>query len=508
MHSNMTTTAYLLTLDGHDPTGGSGQTADLATWAALGWRGASIITALTAQNSYGVQSVQATDVTVLRNSLRALLADGEPAAVKIGMIGHAAAAEEVAQFIEARQCPVVWDPRLTSADGCELWIRAHGGGLAMRLARRADLITANRAEVSALLDLPVWETGPAPATWINAIRSRWLETGGPHRAVVVKAGHTWGVHSTDWVVTHSTVLPLVGRRLPRSAHGSGNVHASVCAARLAEGWSALDAAAEAQLRAHAGIDQAIAIGPGRPMTRTDARADSGDLPWLPLPGQSEEPPPDFARLSGQIGFYPVVPDADWVLRLLEWGVCTLQLRIKEIEGAALRMQIRQAVQAAREVPGTQLFINDHWREAIEAGAYGVHLGQDDVHTADLPALHTAGLRLGLSTHTPGEIARAHALRPSYIALGAVFPTTLKAMPTRPLGLERLAQWRQWLSPRYPVVAIGGITLAQMPAVRATGVSGAAVVSAVTQAANPRLAVREALHIWPACADEAMAQAMV
>ena len=504
----MTTTAYLLTIDAHDPTGGSGQAADLATWAALGWRGSSITTALTAQNSYGVQGVQAADVALLRNSLRTLLADGEPAAVKIGMISHAAVAEEVAQFVEARQCPVVWDPQLASADGSEPWAQAHGGGLAIRLAQRADLITANRAEASALLDLPAWEMGPPPATWVNAIRSRWLEAGAPHRAVVVKGGNAWGAHSTDWYITSSTVLPLVSRRLPRSAHGSGSVHASVCAARLAEGWSVLDAAAEAQLRAHAGIDQAIAAGPGRPNTRTDARADSDDLPWLPLPGQSEEAPPDFARLSGQIGFYPVVPDADWVLRLLEWGVCTIQLRIKEIEGAELRMQIREAVQAAREVPGTQLFINDHWREAIEVGAYGVHLGQDDVHTADLPAIHTAGLRLGLSTHTPAEIARAHALRPSYIALGPVFPTTLKAMPYRPLGLERLTQWRQWLSPRYPVVAIGGISLEQMSAVRATGVSGAAVVSAVTQAVNPRLAVREALHIWPACADEAVAQAMV
>jgi Hydroxymethylpyrimidine/phosphomethylpyrimidine kinase len=113
----MTTTAYLLTIDAHDPTGGSGQTADLATWAALGWRGSSITTALTAQNSYGVQGVQAADVALLRNSLRTLLADGEPAAVKIGMISHAAVAEEVAQFVEARQCPVVWDPQLASADG-------------------------------------------------------------------------------------------------------------------------------------------------------------------------------------------------------------------------------------------------------------------------------------------------------------------------------------------------------------------------------------------------------
>ncbi len=503
-----TAVPYLLSIAGHDPTGGAGLTADLSVWRTLGWRGASVTTALTAQNSYGVQRVLATDPAMLRSSLATLLADGEPAAIKIGMLGSAVLAEEVAQFIEARQCPVVWDPVLAASDGTPLWAQAHGGGLAMRLAHRADLITPNRLEAAALLDLPTWELGQPPASWVSAIRNRWLEAGAPNRAVVIKGGHAWGAHSTDWIITRSTVLPLVSRRLPRSAHGSGCVHASVCAARLAEGWNVLDAAAEAQLRVHAGIDQALGIGPGRPNTRTDAQPDSDDLPWMPLPGQGEEAPPEFARLSGQIGFYPVVPDVDWVLRLLEWGVCTIQLRIKNIEGAVLRMQIREAVQAAREVPGTQLFINDHWREALEAGAYGVHLGQDDVHTADLAALQAAGLRLGLSTHTPAEMVRAHALRPSYVALGPVFPTTLKAMPYRPLGLERLAMWRQWLTPRYPVVAIGGISLEHMPGVRATGVSGAAVVSAVTQAENPRVAVRDALHIWPACADEMVAQAMV
>lgn len=504
----MTTTPYLLTIAGHDPTGGAGLVADLAVWDALGWRGASVATALTAQSSYGVQAVQAVDVELLRSSLHTLLADGEPAAVKIGMLGNAAVAEEVAQFIEARACPVVWDPVLAASDGTPLWSRTQGGGLAMRLARRADLITPNRVEAGALLDLPAWDAGEPPAAWVSSIRGRWLDEGAQHRAVLVKGGHAWGEYSTDWLFTRSAVLPLVSRRLPRSAHGSGCVHASVCAARLAEGWSVLDAATEAQLRVHAGIDQAVTIGPGRPNTRAAARPDSGDLPWQPLPAQPAEPPPDFSRLNGPIGFYPVVPDADWVLRLLEWGVCTVQLRVKDVQGAALREQIRTAVQAAREVPGTQLFINDHWREALDVGAYGVHLGQDDVHTADLPAINAAGLRLGLSTHTPGEIARAHALRPSYIALGPVYPTTLKVMPYRPLGLERLAMWRDWLSPRYPVVAIGGIGVAQMAGVRAAGASGAAVVSAVTQAPNPRLAVREAMQIWPACADEAVAAAMV
>lgn len=498
---------YLLTIAAHDPTGGAGVVADLACWDALGWRGASALTATVVRNSYGTQSLQPLPHGALRRTLEALLVDGEPAAIKIGLLGSATVAEEVAAFVEARQCPVVWDPVLIDAADSP-WARAQGGGLAMRLARRADLITPNRAEAAALLDLPAWDMGPPPQEWVAAIRSRWLAEGGPQRAVVVLGGMAWGGLSTDWLISRHGVQPMVNRRLARTAHGAGSVYSSVCAARLAEGWSALDAAVEGQLRAHAGIDQAIKIGPGQPNVRANARPDSHNLPWQPLPGQSEDHAPDFPRLIGSLGFYPVVPDADWVLQLLDWGVCTIQLRIKDADAPSLRAQIRTAVEAARQVPGAQLFINDHWREAIDAGAFGVHLGQDDVHTADLAAIGAAGLRLGVSTHTPAEIARAHALRPSYIALGPVFPTTLKAMPYQPLGLERLAQWRSWLSPRYPAVAIGGIRIDQLAAVRATGVSGVAVVSAVTQAPNPRLAVREALQIFPACAEEAITQAVV
>lgn len=504
----MSSTPYLLSISGHDPTGGAGALCDLATWDSIGWRGASAITATAVRNSYGVRAVQALSPEFLRRTLDTLLADGEPAAIKVGLLASAAMAEEVAAFLEERRCPVVWDPVLVEAGDAPSWVRAHGGGLAMRLARRADLITPNRGETATLLDLPVWETGEPPQEWVAAIRGRWLGDGAPHRAVLVRGGQSWGEFSTDWVISRNGTQPIVNRRLPRTAHGAGSVHSSVCAAKLAEGWSVLDAAVESQLLAHAGIDQAVKIGPGEPNARPGARPDVHSMPWQPLPGQPEAHGPDFARLVAGPGFYPVVPDADWVQELLGWGVTSIQLRIKDVENTELRRQIRAAVEAARQVPGAQLFINDHWREALDAGAYGVHLGQDDLHTADLAAINGAGLRLGVSTHTPAEIARAHALRPSYIALGPVFPTTLKAMPYRPLGLARLARWRSWLSPRYPVVAIGGISLDQLGAVRAAGVSGVAVVSAVTQAANPRLAVREALQIWPPYAEEAMAQAMV
>lgn len=203
----------------------------------------------------------------------------------------------------------------------------------------------------------------------------------------------------------------------------------------------------------------------------------------------------FAPLTGPIGFYPVVPDAAWIERLLDWGVRTVQLRIKAAghTPAEIEWEVRAAVQAGRKVPGAQVFINDHWQLALAAGAYGVHLGQEDLDTADLNALRSAGLRLGLSTHTPAELARAKAAQPSYLAIGPIYPTTLKLMPYQPVGLERLKAWAAQAAP-YPVVAIGGISLERLPGVMACGVHGVAVVSAVTLAANPQQAALSGMQL--------------
>lgn len=203
----------------------------------------------------------------------------------------------------------------------------------------------------------------------------------------------------------------------------------------------------------------------------------------------------FTPLSGPIGFYPVVPTAAWVARLLGWGVRTVQLRCKAADHTALEIEreVDAAVEAGRRVPGAQVFINDHWQFALAAKAYGVHLGQEDLDIADIAALCSAGIRLGLSTHTLAELARAHAVQPSYLAIGPIYPTTLKVMPYQPVGLERLKLWAPQAAP-YPVVAIGGISLERLPGVLACGVDGVAVVSAVTLAVDPEQAALTGLKL--------------
>lgn len=201
----------------------------------------------------------------------------------------------------------------------------------------------------------------------------------------------------------------------------------------------------------------------------------------------------FPPLKSPLKFYAVVPTADWVRRMVQAGADTVQLRCKTLSGEALRREIAECVAACADSK-TQLFINDHWREAVAAGAYGVHLGQEDMDTADLAAIAAAGLRLGLSTHSVDELARALSVHPSYVASGAIFPTTTKQMPTAPQGLDKLREYVKQAGGT-PVVAIGGIDLDNAAQVLQTGVSSLAVVRAVTEAENPEAVVKAFQALW-------------
>jgi thiamine-phosphate pyrophosphorylase len=243
-------------------------------------------------------------------------------------------------------------------------------------------------------------------------------------------------------------------------------------------------APDAECLAQAWQAQTARMGHFDPSHWPDTAEDFGLLP----------PASHFAPCPQALGLYAVLPDAQWVGRMARAGVPTVQLRYKSTNAGAIAAEVAAAVQA---VQGTtaRLFINDHWQAALAAGAYGIHLGQEDLDAMlpqDLAKIRAAGLRLGVSTHGYAEMLRAHALGPSYIALGAVFPTTLKRMTTAPQGIGRLAAYVQ-LMQHYPLVAIGGIGLEQFPAILATGVGSIAVVRALVNAPDPEAAVATLLQ---------------
>lgn len=182
-------------------------------------------------------------------------------------------------------------------------------------------------------------------------------------------------------------------------------------------------------------------------------------------------------------FYPIVRDTDWLARLLPVGIKLAQLRVKDQSSAVVRTEIKKAI-ALCAAHRCQLVVNDYWREAIDAGASFVHLGQGDLADADLPAIRRAKIKIGVSTHSHAELDRALAAEADYVAFGPIYATTLKAMPWSPQGLPRLAEWRSLIN--CPLVAIGGITAERAPVVLAAGADSVAVVSDLVTSQDPEL----------------------
>ena len=201
----------------------------------------------------------------------------------------------------------------------------------------------------------------------------------------------------------------------------------------------------------------------------------------------------FPELSkNSLGLYPVVDDVEWIERLLKLGINTVQLRIKNPQQADLEQQVARSIELGRE-HNAQVFINDYWQLALKHGAFGVHLGQEDIEESNLSQLSLAGIKIGLSTHGYYELLRIVQINPSYIALGHIFPTTTKQMPSKPQGLVRLSLYQQLIDTipyteeltGYPTVAIGGIDQSTAAQVWDCGVSSLAVVRAITLAEDPQ-----------------------
>ena len=191
-------------------------------------------------------------------------------------------------------------------------------------------------------------------------------------------------------------------------------------------------------------------------------------------------------------FYPIFDSADWLERMLPLGVKLVQLRVKDRPAPEIRAEIRRARDLCRAA-GAVLVVNDHWQLAIEEGCDWVHLGQEDLDSADLSAIRAAGIRLGLSTHDEAELARALALQPDYIALGPVWPTILKKMKWHQQGVDKLTEWKARIG-SIPLVAIGGLNLDRAPLAFAAGADVVSAVTDITLNPDPEGRVRDWLRV--------------
>lgn len=241
----------------------------------------------------------------------------------------------------------------------------------------------------------------------------------------------------------------------------------------------------------------IGQGPG-PVVHTGFPSSSENFPtivlsnsetapaFLPMKARSSDEKASSAVELGSI--LPIVDTVEWVEKLATTsGVEDIQLRFKDTSDYSVILERIKKAQAVCKENSVRLWINDYWRAAIEAGGcFGIHLGQEDMAScADdggLGKIRSAGLAFGISTHSYSELAAALGVRPSYISLGPVFATSSKDVKFDPQGLETVRQWRSLIPTDIPLVAIGGISDAEIAkSIRDAGADCSAVIGAVTKA---------------------------
>jgi len=473
---------------GSDSGGGAGLQADLQTINGLGAYACTVVTAVTSQNSIAVQAVEAVNI---EPQLAALAEDMPARVIKIGMLASTVQVETLAEQLRFYkqtwpQPPfVVYDPVMSASTGDNLSQEDLCESIRTRLLPYVDLLTPNKSEAEKLTDLMLSDQSSR-----EAAAKALLDSGCD--AVVITGGHFDTDQACDLYTDKQRTLSLTSPLQPTAHHhGSGCVFASAIAALVALDYPIEDALVLAKAYINRGIHEAQAVGQGAgPVAHTGWPKNLADFPAI----DSACSGADFASCDvQQLGLYPVVDSVQWIEKLLKCGVKTLQLRIKDADTKNLEQQIIRAISLGRDYQA-RVFINDHWQLAIKHQAYGVHLGQEDLEVADLDAIRNAGLRLGLSTHGYYEMLRAHAYRPSYIAMGAIYATTTKDMPSKPQGLKKLKDYVAVMGKHYPLVAIGGISTARARDVWQQGPGCIALVTAITKADHYQQAVKELMQI--------------
>jgi hydroxymethylpyrimidine kinase/phosphomethylpyrimidine kinase/thiamine-phosphate diphosphorylase len=310
---------------------------------------------------------------------------------------------------------------------------------------------------------------------------------------LVKGGHADSDWAADYFSDSEAHFYCYQQKIAKDVRGTGCVLASSIVSHLAHGQDIRDAIVLAKAYLHQGIRQAERVGVYNVFHHSMADLQLEDVPKLCYDPTLIGTQFSFPKCPHCLGIYPVVDNSDWINKLVAEGIKTIQLRIKDITAETRREEIQKAVAVCDD--SIAFFVNDYWKAAIEEKAYGVHLGQEDLHDANLLEIEQAGLRLGVSTHSYWELARALAINPSYIALGPVFETTSKQMPFSPQGIERVKLWTKLLDGHYPLVAIGGIDLSRAKILKQTNVGSVAMISAITQAEDYKKATQDLINCW-------------
>ncbi|MDO6426047.1 thiamine phosphate synthase [Thalassotalea sp. 1_MG-2023] len=478
------------TISGADCSGGAGIAADIKTGHSLNVETCHLITANTVQNSQQLYSINPVNTSLLSEQVDALKEDKKPAVIKIGLI---ATIDQVQWLIttltalkkENSGLIVVFDPVGSASVGGKLTTLqfAHFRDILPYI----DIVTPNLDEAKMLTQSTVNDA--------NLLARRLCQYGA--NTTIVKGGHSESDKVTDLAYDSlkDQVFRLSSPRVnTHFSHGGGCSFAMAIASYIAQGYLLRDAftltktyihqglkAQENKLEQYGAFDQPKTnklVSVAFPTVESVLNQQYHDLAPFPVIGSSQG--------EQSLGLYPVVDSVEWLKKLLPLNLEIIQLRLKNLSDEELDAFIMQAVALSKHYK-TRLFINDYWQLAIKHGAYGVHIGQEDLLEADLFAISQAGLRLGISTHGCYEFILAKNLKPSYLAIGAIFPTKTKNMTGQIQGINNLSHILT-IADNIPVVAIGGINQLNVEEVWKTGVDAVAVVTAITEADDYQQAV--------------------
>ncbi|WP_049722867.1 thiamine phosphate synthase [Gilvimarinus polysaccharolyticus] len=480
--------ANLLIIAGLEANGFAGVVRDVQVANALGASVSVVASCLTAQNAQGLSANQPVSCELIKQQLNSLIKP--PDVVKIGVLPSQAIAMVITQWLDACSVPkpkLVLDP---------VWLNSGDNGafsddsiltIITPLLPFITLLTPNLAELEALTGQALKAAGPEAlmasfyrqqATFKGAILLKGLiiqPADDQVKDILLKSQH------------QNQPYYFRQRKNNKSMRGTGCLLATAIACALLEQHSLESAVtlASAYLAREFSVRATLAATSNSPLNNGWPAA----ARYYPAVGSTglSRPITSFTTLSQPQGLYPIVDSSQWLERLASLGVKTIQLRIKNKPMDEIEQEIQQAVQIEKKYQ-LQLFINDYWQLAIKCGAYGVHLGQEDLATAKLDDIQCAGLRLGISTHGDYEFLLAKQYKPSYLAVGAIFPTRTKDMSGKIQGIARLKRYCA-MAGNTPVVAIGGINLANVACVLEAKPAMIAVVSAITHAQSPEASVR-------------------
>ncbi|MCJ8314360.1 MAG: thiamine phosphate synthase [Saccharospirillaceae bacterium] len=464
------------TIAAQDSAGISGISADVRVFESFNCHVCQITTAVTAQSIDDSVSIQKIDANIIKDQLNVLLKSHRPDAIKIGVLIDKSQVDVIVDFLAEHNLniPIVFDPVLSATSGLEFNVLTLND--LKPLLKFVTVFTPNTDELSIL------SNGGTQAILDCAVKALYL-----------KGGHT--DLSVDYFVdqlitNNSPNLYFHNLKQNKKIRATGCSFSSLLAVYLMD-YPVNDAVTMANASLQKSIKTSEYKINGFNILKSFSKSidlnDYPDVSHCILKTQNKA-----FELCAPLELYPVVDSVLWIKKLAQWGVKTLQIRIKDQTGEELENSIKQATLICKE-HDIQFFVNDYWQLAIKYNAYGVHLGQEDIQVADIELIRKAGVKIGISTHGETEFCIAKSIKPSYIAIGAIFPTDTKEVQV--VGLDNLSKWVEVLTPNYPLCAIGGIGFKNIKTVLDSQVGSVALVSAICSANEPQKATKSLLEYF-------------